>query len=97
MALTYIFEVLYSKAKGLLARLGAMIEVLVSALTGEEINPSDMEISERSMKISIMLLMDVLMAQSSELKHNFQNDNLHVLFVNIIVLELFSQNFQISS
>ena len=54
-----------------------MKEVLVRALTGEEINPSDIEISERSMKISIML-MDVLIAQRSELKHYFQNDNLYV-------------------
>lgn len=93
LALTYLFKGLYSKAKGLLARLGAMVEVLVRAVTGEEINPSNMEISEKSMEISIML-MDVSLAQSSELNHNFQNDNLYVLFITIIVLVMLVKIFK---
>ena len=61
-----------------------MVEVLVRVVNGEEINPSEMEISNKSMEISIML-MDVSLEQSCELKHNFQNDNLNIIFVTIIL------------
>ena len=54
---------LYSKAKGLVARISAMVETLLRVVNGEEVNVIEMEISWQAMKIATQIL-DVSLAQS---------------------------------
>ena len=48
-----------------MARVGAMVETLLRVVSGEEINPVEMEISLQAMKIGTQLL-EVSLTQSSK-------------------------------